>query len=118
MCPEVRPEGWVRCFAPPLGGVVYRGHVLYPAFALGFGQLGFWSLCIFCLKFALTAHAQLFLVPCSFFVFCCSRRGGSRCKHCSKGSQVPGLSQKGFWCKERALRPFIYLFNKPEGLPW
>ena len=35
MCPEVRPEGWLRCFAHPLGGVVRRGHVQYPAFALG-----------------------------------------------------------------------------------
>ena len=48
MGPDVRLGGWVRCFAPPLGGVVCRGHVLYPAFALGFGQLGFWSVCIFC----------------------------------------------------------------------
>ena len=31
---------------------------------------------------------QLFLVPYSFFVFCCWRRGVSRCKHCSKGFQV------------------------------
>ena len=30
----------------------------------------------------------LFLVPYSFFVFCCWRRGVSRCKHCSKGFQV------------------------------
>ena len=58
MGPDVRPGGWVRCFAPPLGGVVCRGHVLYPAFALGFGQLGFWSVCIFCPKFAATAHAH------------------------------------------------------------
>ena len=32
---------------------------------------------------------RLFLVPCSFSVFCCWRRGLSRSKHCSKGSQVP-----------------------------
>ena len=32
---------------------------------------------------------QLFLVPYSFFVFCCSKRRLSRCKHCSKGSQDP-----------------------------
>ena len=29
------------------------------------------------------ACMKLFLVPCSFFVFCCSRRGVSKCKHCS-----------------------------------
>ena len=26
------PEGWLRCFAYPLGGVLCRGHVPYPAF--------------------------------------------------------------------------------------
>ena len=43
MCPEVRLEGWVKCFAPSLGGVAFRGHALYPAFALGFaeGAVGF-----------------------------------------------------------------------------
>ena len=34
MCPGVRPEGWLRCFAHPFGGVVGRGHSQYPAFAL------------------------------------------------------------------------------------
>ena len=35
------------------------------------------------------ACTQLCLVPHSFLVFCCRRTGVSRCKHCSKGSQVP-----------------------------
>ena len=35
------------------------------------------------------ACTELFLVPRCFFVFCYWRRGVSRCKHCSKGSQVP-----------------------------
>ena len=35
------------------------------------------------------ACLQLFLVLYRFFVFCCSRRGVSKDKHCSKGSQVP-----------------------------
>ena len=57
-------------------------------------QLDFWSFCIFlsiiCPNCACT---QLFLVPYGFFVFCFSRRRLSRCKHCSRGSQVPaGLS--------------------------
>lgn len=26
------PEGWLMCFAHPLGGVLCRGHVPYPAF--------------------------------------------------------------------------------------
>ena len=33
MCPEVGPEGWLRWFAHPLGGVVCRGHKQYPTFA-------------------------------------------------------------------------------------
>ena len=32
---------------------------------------------------------QLFLVPYSFFVFCCWRRGVSRCKHCSSAAKRP-----------------------------
>ena len=31
--PGVRPEGWLRCFSHPLGGVVCRGHDQYPVFA-------------------------------------------------------------------------------------
>ena len=33
VCPGVRPEGWLSCFAHPLGGVACRGHAQYPAFA-------------------------------------------------------------------------------------
>ena len=32
---------------------------------------------------------QLFLVPYSFFVFCCSRRGVSKCKNCSTAAKGP-----------------------------
>ena len=35
------------------------------------------------------AWTQQCFTPDSFFVFCCARKGVSRCKHCSKGSQVP-----------------------------
>ena len=35
---------------------------------------------------------QLFLSPYSLFVCCCWRRRLSRCKHCSKGPQVPAVS--------------------------
>ena len=34
VCPGVGWEGWLRCFAHPLGGVVCRGHAQYPAFAV------------------------------------------------------------------------------------
>ena len=39
-----------------------------------------------------SAGMQVFLFPHNFFVFCCWRRRLSRCKHCSRGSQVPGPS--------------------------
>ena len=81
-CPGLWPEGWLSCFAYPLGSIVCRGHAQYPAFApdplilLHTPQNGswvFWSLWIFCPEFAPTAHAQLFLVPYGLFVFCCLR---------------------------------------------
>ena len=31
MCPGVGLEGWLGCFAHPLGAVVCRGHAQYPA---------------------------------------------------------------------------------------
>ena len=34
MCPGVWPEGWIRCFAHPSGGVECKGHAQYAAFAL------------------------------------------------------------------------------------
>ena len=88
--PRVGLEGWLRSFANPLGGDVRSGHVQYPAFApgsskvavgFGFPFSGLFFL-IFCPEFVPAAHAtQLFLVPYSFFVSCCPRRGVSRCKH-------------------------------------
>ena len=53
VCPGVRSEGRLRCFAHPVGGVVCRGHAQYPAFApyalfllqvLQKWQLGFFGL--------------------------------------------------------------------------
>ena len=35
MCPGVVPEGWLRCFAHPLAGVVCSRYAQYPAFAPG-----------------------------------------------------------------------------------
>ena len=57
--------------------------------------VGFWSFCILFIICPNCTCTQLFLVLCSFFVFCCSRR--PRCKHCSKGTWFPGpgLSQQG-----------------------
>ena len=96
------PDRWLRCSAPvPLWCSVCRGHAQYPAFApdtqfllwaLQKWQIGvfFWSFWIFWSRICPNcACIQLFLVPYSFFVFGCLRRNLSRCKHCSKGSQVP-----------------------------
>ena len=92
-------------FCSPLGCAAYRAHAKQIAFAsrhLAFVpcsskvalvssrlsvSLGF-RICPNC------ACTQPFLVPCSFPVFCHSRRGVFRCKHCNKGSQVPGLSHR------------------------
>ena len=77
------------------------------AFASGFSEVAsevadgfFWSFCIF-LSIICTncTYTQLFLVPYDFFVFCCWNRHLSRCKHCSKGFQVPAclvMTQKVF----------------------
>ena len=35
MHPGVRPKGWLRCFAHPLGGVVCKERAQYPVFAPG-----------------------------------------------------------------------------------
>ena len=124
MCPGVRPEGWLRRFAHPFGGVVCREHAQYPAFVtdtlfllppLQKWQLGFWSFCILLSIICPNcACMQLFLVPHSFFVFCCLRRCLSRCKHCSKVSQVPGpsLSQNLHIEPTERLPIFIKIKNK------
>ena len=102
VCAGVWPEGCLRWFAHLSGGVrvCAARQAQYSAFAPDtLWQLGFFSLSIsFCPYFALTCRL-LFLVPCAFFVFCCSRRHLSRCKHWSKGYQVPGpsLSQAHVW---------------------
>ena len=92
----VCPSLWWYC-VPGSGqrgeGGVFNTMLLLPTFQKW--QLGF---CCFCILFIICPNCecmQLFLVPYSFF--CCSRRLLSRCRHCSKGSQVlsPSLSQRG-----------------------
>ena len=61
VCPEVRPEGWLRWFAHPLGGGVCRGHehtlLLLPApWLFKSGSWVFLFPCIFCPESAPTAH--------------------------------------------------------------
>ena len=105
MCPEVRPQGWLRWSACPFGSTECRGHASYPAFAPNTLFLLLapekWQLVFLVFLYLSSiicpnyACIQLFLVPYSFFVFCCLRRCLSRCKLCNtaaKGprSQVPG----------------------------
>ena len=62
MCPGVRPEGWLRCFAHPLGGAGCRGACTVPCFSSQLfrsGSWGFFGLFVsFCPEFAPTAHAR------------------------------------------------------------
>ena len=85
-----------------------RGCVQYPAFAPDTSKVaaGFlvWVFFFFFFFLYLVVQnlpncscIQLFLVPYSFFLFCCLRKCLSRCRHCCKRSYVPGpsLSQNG-----------------------
>ena len=74
VCPEVRPEGWLRWFAHLLGGGVCRGHehtlLLLPApWLLKSGSwvflVSFYVLSRICPN---CAYMQLLLLPFSFFV--------------------------------------------------
>ena len=97
-------------FCHPSGGFEYRGHLQYPAFDLNslfFKEcfIYFWQCWVFFVasyKLSLVAVSwggyylvemcripQLLLVPCSFFVFCCWRRGVSRCKPCRAAAKCP-----------------------------
>ena len=104
--PGVGPEGWLRCFAHPFGDVACREMCAvpcfwsqYPAVAPGSSkvEVGFFLVFVYLLSIIFPSYActQLFLVPCSFFVFCGLRRLLSRCEPYSKGSQVPAVSQAG-----------------------
>ena len=68
-----------------------------PCFCSRLFKSGRWvflvSLNLLGLEFA-PACTQLFLVPYSFFVFWCSRRGVSMCKHCSTAAKGPRSQQR------------------------
>ena len=77
---------------PPLGAAICRDHVWYPVFAPGTSEVTVGVLAFLYLVAHNLSHCsgmQSFLVPFSFFVSCCLRRFLSRCKQCTKGSQVP-----------------------------
>ena len=91
-------RGWARgVVCPPLRWYcVDRGmcSMLLLLQALQKWQLGFLvSLYVFFLpELALTMPAQLFLVPYSFSVFCCSRRGVPRESIAAKGPRPVSFS--------------------------
>ena len=87
-----RAGGGLRWPVRPLGGVVCRDHAEDPAFAPGTSEMavGSWPFCILLFLIAPTAHAlQLFLAPCSFFVFCCCGDVCSGVSNAAKGLGVP-----------------------------
>ena len=83
-------EGWLKWFAHRLVGAMCQDHTQFPAFAPGSSEMavGLWCFCILLFVIAFPC-VQLCLVPYNFFVFCCSRRCLSRCKHSYKGPWVP-----------------------------
>ena len=99
--------GWLRCFACLFGshdlfGYVKRACAVVPCFCFWLFRSG--SVGVFLVFLNLVVHnlpplhiMQLFLAPYSFFVFCYLGKHLSRCKYCSKVSQVPGsnLFQEG-----------------------
>ena len=72
-----------------------------PAFALGsskvaagvLGEFSFFFLVFvsFVQNLPLLCMNAVIFSPIQFLVFCCSRRGETRCTHCSRGSQVPAF---------------------------
>ena len=90
----IRGSGWRSGLgglpSPPWCSVQEIMHRTLP-FAPGTSErtVGFWPFCIFSIICPNWPRTHLFLICYSIFVFCCSRRCLSRCKHCSKGSQVP-----------------------------
>ena len=72
-----------------------QGHAQFPASVPDSAEVAvrFFGLSVYLVVHTLPqllTYMQLFLVPASFFVFCCWKRRLSRGKHSSKGSQVPG----------------------------
>ena len=86
-----------RC---PGSGVSCAGGGHRSCFGFRLFRSGHWALGLSvscCPQFAPTVPARLFLVPYSFFAFCCWRRCVSRCKHCSEGPKDP---QREEWERE------------------
>ena len=87
-------EEWLGWSAQPPVMLCAGDHAQDPPFAPGTseGTLGSWPFCIFFIICPNWPCTHLFLIRSSIFVFCCSRRRLSRCKHCGRESRVPGPS--------------------------
>ena len=124
VCPGVGPEGWLRCFAHPLGGVVSGGMCSTPLLLQAFQkwQLGFLvSLYLLSRICPNCPYMQLILVPYSFFVFCCWRRGVSRCRHCStaaKGPRSQPVSNLSTWLNLSQIQRTQLKRSKSEWPGW
>ena len=96
---RVRPERCLRCFANPSGGGVEWRRICtsLAAKTCFYSRLFKSRSWIFLVTFVSFVSricsncscTQLFLVPNSFFVFCCWRRSMSRCKHCYTVAKDP-----------------------------
>ena len=94
----VGQEAQLRWSVHRTGGAVCRSHTQYPDFAPDTLEMavGLWSFCI-------CTRVQVFLVPYSFFVFCCLRKYLCRCKHSSKESQVPAQPKQDNFMTQKFL---------------
>lgn len=91
--PGIGLQASLRCLAHPSGAVESRRQCAVPCLYswLLKGAVGVFGLFVsfrsrICSNYACM---QLFFFSYSFFVFCCSRSGVSRCKHCSTAAQGP-----------------------------
>ena len=118
-------RGQLRDYVHTLRGVV-KGACSVPCFCSWLFRSGCWVLVFLYLLSRICpncACTQLFLVPYSFFVFCCSRRCLSRCKHSRRGSQVPAclitfyllLCQLRL-CKAVTMQSVVGWFEQPCSL--
>ena len=102
-------EGCFRWSVHPLQGAVCRDHEHCPAFTSDTSEMTveFWVFLYLVIhKLPHCTCSQLILVCYDFFVFCSSRRSRrlSRCKHCSRGSQVPACLKTTLKIRDRAER--------------
>ena len=118
---EVRPgvglEGRLRWFAHLLGHGVCRMNAQYPAFAPGSSKVAFgiFGLFVSFVQNLSQLHTHAFIsVPYSFFVFCCLRRGVSRCKHCSPLAKGSGSRSVSF--PPRDSTPLFFFYNLNNAL--